>query len=59
MLNSKVSGCSTYSKDYLSHEASLPESEIGDYLVFENAGAYCASMYTTFLGFEKPKEIFI
>jgi len=58
-IKSKVSGCSTYSKDYLSHDIDLPHAEIGDYLIIENAGAYCASMHTTFLGFEKAKEIFI
>lgn len=57
--NSKISGCSTYSRDFLSHHVVLPKAEIGDLIVLENAGAYCASMFTTFLGFEKPKEIFV
>ncbi len=59
LSNSKISGCSTYSKDFLSHNIELPKAEIGDLIILENAGAYCASMFTTFLGFEKPKEIFI
>lgn len=58
-IQSKISGCSTYSRDYLSHNCLLPEAEIGDFVIFENSGAYCASMHTSFLGFEKPKEIFI
>ncbi len=58
-IDSKVSGCSTYSKDYLSHKTIIPNAEIGDYIVFENAGAYCASMHTSFLGFSKPEELFL
>jgi len=56
---SKVSGCSTYSRDFLSHHVELPKAEIGDLIVLENAGAYCAAMFTTFLGFDKPEEIFV
>jgi diaminopimelate decarboxylase len=58
-IMTKINGCSTYSRDYLAHNVMLPKAEIGDFIVLGNAGAYCASMYTTFLGFEKPKEIFI
>jgi len=58
-ITTKINGCSTYSRDYLAHNVMLPKATIGDFIVLGNAGAYCASMYTTFLGFEKPKEIFI
>jgi len=58
-ISSKINGCSTYSRDYLAHKIMLPKAEIGDFIILGNAGAYCASMYTTFLGFEKPKAIFI
>ncbi len=58
-IRTKINGCSTYSRDFLSHDALLPKAGIGDFIILGNAGAYCASMYTTFLGFEKPKEIFI
>jgi diaminopimelate decarboxylase len=58
-IKTKINGCSTYSRDYLSHDCQLPKAETGDFIILGNAGAYCASMYTTFLGFEKPKEIFI
>ncbi len=35
------------------------KAEIGNLIILENAGAYCASMFTTFLGIEKPKKIFV
>ncbi|MFH2142696.1 MAG: hypothetical protein ABIJ97_09755 [Bacteroidota bacterium] len=55
----KIMGCSTYSRDYLAHKVILPKAEIGEIIIFGHAGAYCASAYTEFLGFPKPKEIFI
>ncbi len=54
-----VFGCSTYSRDFLCRNADLPLCEIGDILVFGNAGSYSASSYLEFLGFTKPKEYFI
>jgi diaminopimelate decarboxylase len=54
-----IYGCSTYSRDFLAHEVMLPKIKPGDTLVFGNAGSYCASLYTQFLGFPKPKEYFI
>jgi diaminopimelate decarboxylase len=54
---SVVYGCSTYSRDFLALNMLLPEANIGDYVVIENAGAYCASAYTRFLGFEPAQEI--
>jgi diaminopimelate decarboxylase len=58
-IKTKINGCSTYSRDFLSHDALLPNAKEGDFVIFGNAGAYCASMHSSFLGFEKPKEIFI
>jgi diaminopimelate decarboxylase len=54
-----IYGCSTYSRDIFSNKAVLPELQIGDVVVFGNAGSYCASSYMQFLGFPKPEEYFI
>lgn len=59
LKNSSVVGCSTYSRDYLAHKIQLPVAEIDDILIFGHSGAYSSSAYTEFLGFPKPKEIFI
>jgi len=54
-----VYGCSTYSRDIFTNKATLPELQIGDIIVFGNAGSYCASSYMQFLGFPKPEEYFV
>ena len=54
-----ICGCSTYSRDYLAIDTLLPAVSEGDIIVFGEAGSYCASMYTTFLGFLPAREIFI
>ena len=59
LFNSSVYGCSTYSRDYFSRNVRLPRLKEGDVIIFGNAGSYCSSMFTQFLGFEKPEEIFI
>ena len=59
MKNSSVYGCSTYSRDFLVRNIQLPKVEIGDIIVLGNAGSYCASSYTQFLGFDKPGEFFV
>lgn len=56
--NTTVFGCSTYSRDIFAHDVQLPELQINDIIVFENAGSYCASSYMHFLGFPKPEEYF-
>lgn len=58
LLSTSVFGCSTYSRDFLSHEAWLPHLEEGEWLVLGLAGAYCASSFTHFLGFEPIEERF-
>lgn len=58
-INTSIYGCSTYSRDYFLKDALLPETQIGDILVFGNAGSYSASSYLEFLGFPKPAEYFI
>jgi len=54
-----VFGCSTYSRDIFSNHVELPELQVGDILVYGNAGSYSASSYMQFLGFPKPEEYFI
>ena len=50
-------GNSTYSRDFLARAVKLPEPQVGDLVAFHNAGAYCRSMLTRFLGKEIPGEI--
>jgi len=57
-LPSRVFGCSTYSRDFLAHGVELPPAEPGDLVVFGQAGAYCASLHTAFLGFPPAAEIY-
>ena len=56
---SNVYGCSTYSRDYFLKNANVSKVEIGDWVIFGNAGSYCATAYTHFLGFSPAEEIFI
>jgi len=37
----------------------LPAAHIGDIVVFGQAGSYCSTAYTSFLGFPKAEEYFI
>ncbi len=55
-LPSKVFGCSTYSRDFLVWDGALPAAKPGDLLVLGQAGAYCASLHTAFLGFPPAAE---
>jgi len=56
---SSIYGCSTYSRDYLARDVKLPEAHIGDIVIFSQAGSYCSTAHTSFLGFPKAKEFFI
>jgi diaminopimelate decarboxylase len=56
---SSIYGCSTYSRDYLARDVELPQAHIGDLVILCQAGSYCASAYTSFLGFPKAEEYFI
>ena len=52
-----VVGRTTFSKDILGSYM-LPESiEVGDLLLFEDAGAYCESMISRFLGQAEPRYV--
>ncbi len=59
LVKSAVYGCSTYSRDYLSRNIMLPQVMVGDKIIFGNAGAYCNSAHTQFLGFEQAAEYYI
>lgn len=54
-----VVGSTTYSRDYLGKDLQLPMVEIGDILMFKNAGSYCYAMITQFLGQAMPSEVLI
>lgn len=56
---SNIYGCSTYSRDYFIKSVSVPKAEIGDWVIFGNAGSYCAAAYTHFLGFLPAEEKFL
>lgn len=58
-INTTIYGCSTYSRDIFCKDKKLPKLSVGDVVIFANSGSYCASSYCEFLGFDKPKEIFI
>ena len=57
-IPSGIYGCSTYSRDILARDVMLPHAQMGDIIVLGDAGSYCASAYTHFLGFPPAKEIF-
>jgi len=54
-----ICGNSTYSRDFLARAVRLPLPEVGNLIVFGNAGAYCRSMFSDFLGKERPTEIIL
>jgi diaminopimelate decarboxylase len=57
-LTTDVYGCSTYSRDYLAREVRLAPARPGDLVVLGQAGSYCAALFTHFLGFPRPLELF-
>ncbi|MBN2359767.1 MAG: hypothetical protein JXR83_09960 [Deltaproteobacteria bacterium] len=58
-LRSSLYGCSTYSRDFLARDLQLPATRIGDLVVLGQAGSYCATAFTHFLGFEPATEFFV
>ena len=54
-----VCGNSTYSRDFLARNVRLPLPQPGDTILFHNAGAYCRSMITDFLGKDRPAEVVV
>lgn len=51
-----VVGNTTYSRDFLTRRQTIPQVEIGEWLEFDQAGSYCYSMITRFLGQTFPPE---
>jgi len=58
-ITSSIYGCSTYSRDFLARDISLPRTSKGDIIILGHAGAYCATAHTDFLGFPKAKELLL
>lgn len=54
-----VVGNTTYSRDYIARNIELPKVKRGDWLRLHNAGSYCYSMVTRFLGQELPTEYLV
>lgn len=54
-----VVGATTYSRDFLAKGVHLPAVAPGDVLVFDQAGSYCFSMITNFLGQTEPCEVLV
>ncbi len=54
-----VVGNTTYSRDFLARRQNIPQVEIGDWLEFAQAGSYCYSMITRFLGQTYPPEYLV
>jgi diaminopimelate decarboxylase len=52
-------GKTTYSRDILARCRLPNDICVGDLLVFEDAGAYCSSMTSRFLGQVEPAVIII
>ncbi len=51
-----IVGSTTYSRDYMAKNIEFPLREVGDWIRFDNAGSYCYSMITRFLGQAMPDE---
>lgn len=56
---SSIWGPSCDSMDCITKDAMLPEVEVGDWLYFNNMGAYTHSAASTFNGFKKPIKYYV
>ncbi|XP_063807324.1 antizyme inhibitor 2-like [Pseudophryne corroboree] len=56
---SKLWGPCCTEKDMILEEVALPELEVGDWIIFQNMGAYHQTMATTFNGFLPPPVHYI
>jgi diaminopimelate decarboxylase len=54
-----IVGSTTYSRDYLARNITLPPVDVGDVLCFEHAGSYCFALTTQFLGQFTPVEVLV
>lgn len=59
IYSSTIFGVTCASGDKLCSDVSLPVLETGDWLLFENKGAYCLSSCTSFNGFCAPDVCYI
>ena len=59
LVESTIVGQTTFSGDVLGNQRLPSDVQEGDILVFDNAGAYCASMYSHFLGQHEPKYVIV
>lgn len=57
--NAVIVGKTTFSRDILTTQPLPRNLSVGDILVFDQAGAYCESMRSKFLGQQEPASIFI
>ncbi|GFX05614.1 ornithine decarboxylase [Trichonephila clavipes] len=54
IVRCKLWGATCCSSDYIVEDCFLPEMEVGEYIVFDNMGAYTKSLTTGFNGFPMP-----
>ncbi|TRZ02660.1 hypothetical protein DNTS_024396 [Danionella cerebrum] len=55
----KIWGPSCDSQDQIVEHCSLPDLQLGDWILFENMGAYTVTLSTTFNGFQKTEIHYI
>ncbi|MGH0167473.1 UNVERIFIED_CONTAM: hypothetical protein FKN15_052914, partial [Acipenser sinensis] len=58
LYSSSVWGPTCTADDLISNQTQLPELQVGDWLIFENMGAYTVSLGTHFNGFSIPRVHF-
>ena len=59
LYNSTIWGPTCDSMDIISKEAELPELQCGDWLYFENMGAYTSSASSEFNGMKRPCILYV
>ncbi|XP_054711570.1 LOW QUALITY PROTEIN: ornithine decarboxylase-like [Uloborus diversus] len=59
IVHCKMWGATCCSSDCILEDCLLPEMEVGEYIAFDNMGAYTQSLTTTFNGFPAPPTQYI
>ncbi|KAF8787376.1 ornithine decarboxylase-like isoform X1 [Argiope bruennichi] len=59
ILRSKLWGATCCSSDCIVEDCLLPEMEVGEYIIFDNMGAYTRSLVTGFNGFPMPMTHYV
>lgn len=54
-----IVGSTTYSRDFMAKGIEFPQVSLGDWIRFDDAGSYCYSMITRFLGQALPPELLL